>query len=80
MGFKKRDVKGTLRTAVLKALKDGDSLTRRELLAELRDKPKLSVSQRRLSQALGRLLDEGRIVQEGQRATARFRRAGDSPL
>lgn len=77
MGFKKREVKGTIRTAVLKQLKNGDRLSKRELLAELRDKPKLAVSQRKLSLTLGHLLDEGRIVQEGQRATARFRRAGD---
>jgi hypothetical protein len=74
MGLKKRAFDGTLRTAILEQL-DGGRLSRGELLARLRQQPRLAVSNDKLAGALGKLLDRGKIVMEGQRAAARFRRA-----
>jgi hypothetical protein len=74
MGLKKRAFGGPLRTAILGEL-DSGQLSRRELLVRLREQPRLAVSNDKLSEALARLLDRGKIVMEGQRAAARFRRA-----
>jgi len=76
MGLKRRsgDFTGTLKTAILRALKPGQKLGKRELLGVLRGDPKLSVSVRRVSLVLSKLIGEGRVVMEGARANATFRR------
>lgn len=74
MGFKKRD--GKLHSAVLSALPDGLRLSKKDLLKHLRSNgvsDKVSVS--RLSGVLGELIKDGRVVHEGARKGARFRRA-----
>jgi hypothetical protein len=75
MGFKQRDVSRKLRLAVLQALPPGRLLSNTELLSTLRDAPGVKVSVRKIKLALSRLIDEGRIIMEGARARARFRRA-----
>jgi hypothetical protein len=75
MGFKARDVSRTLRTAVLRTLPPGARRSKKQLLSELRASPRISISVRKLKLALSHLIDEGRVVVEGERARARFRRA-----
>ena len=77
MGFKsaKRTFTGTLKASILAALRGAEGLSKQELLARLRAKPELKASVSKLTASLGQLLDTGKIVQVGKRATARFKRA-----
>jgi hypothetical protein len=78
MGFKKREFTGKIKTAVVKVLKAEGPLSRRELLGRLRETPEVGVSGQNLTSSLGRLLKDGKVIMEGQRAKARFRRARKS--
>lgn len=74
MGFKKRD--GMLQSAVLTALPTGLRLSKKDLLKQLRGNgiaDKVSVA--KLSDVLGELIKDGRVIHEGARRRARFRRA-----
>lgn len=73
MGLKKRKFGGSTKKTVLRALTK-EPLSIRELLERLRA-AELGVSRARLQRALGRLIKQGRVIQEGTRADARFRRA-----
>ncbi len=75
MGFKTRDAKRTLRRAVLELLQPSVRLSQRQILSALRKLPKTPVSVSALQDALARLIEDGRVVMEGSRARARFRRA-----
>jgi len=78
MGLKrgKRKFTGTLKAAVLGAVHGTEGLTRRQLLAGVRAKPELKASVAKLTTSLRQLIDGGKLVQVGKRATARFKRAG----
>jgi hypothetical protein len=74
MGFKKRD--GKLHTAVLTALPVGLRLSKKDLLDSLRSIGGVDlVSDSRLTIALADLIDDGRVILDGARKSARFRRA-----
>ena len=77
MSFKsaKRCSIGTNKAAILGALRGTDGLSKRQLWASVRDRPELPASVAKLTASLGQLLDAGKIVQVGKRASARFRRA-----
>lgn len=77
MGLKRRSgsFTGTLKVAALRVLKPGEKLSKQELIGRLRQVPNMGVSTKRVGLVIGKLLDEGRMVMEGQRANARFRRA-----
>jgi hypothetical protein len=75
MGFKTRDASRALRAGVLKLLPPGARRSKDELLVALRALPRPSASIRKLKFALAHLIDEGRVVLDGSRAGARFRRA-----
>jgi len=64
-----------LRTAIVDLLAPELRLSKDELLARLRDNPELEVSVDRLQRGLARLIDEGWVIAEGERAGTRFRRA-----
>lgn len=76
MGFKRRsgNFTGTLKVAILRALRPGHKLSKKQLLAHLRDVPNLTTSVRRVSASLSKLIDDGRVVMDGSRARAMFRR------
>lgn len=76
MGLKRRsgNFTGTLRVAVLRALKPGEKLSKKELLARLRQAPNLKVSIKRLTASLSKLLSKDRVVMDGTRAKAKFHR------
>jgi len=75
MGFKKRET-GKFRTAVLTALPKGRRLSKKDLLTELRQNGAADkVSASKLSRALEDLIKDGRVILEGARKSARFRRA-----
>jgi hypothetical protein len=76
MGFKKanRRFTGVLESAVVRAIGRG-RLTKDELLAKVRASPKHGASVAKLTESLRKLLAAGTLVQVGQRARARFRRA-----
>jgi hypothetical protein len=73
MGLKKRKFGGSTKKTILRALTKGP-LSKRELLERLRD-ARLGVSVARLQRGLAKLISQGRVIQEGARADARFRRA-----
>ena len=77
MGLKsgRRTFTGTLKAAVLGALRGNDGLTKKQLLERVRARPELKASVTKLTASLGQLRASGKIVQVGKRATARFRRA-----
>ena len=77
MGLKRRSgsFTGTLKVAALRAVEPGEKLSKKELTARLRQVPNVGVTTKRVGLVIGKLLDEGRMVMEGQRANARFRRA-----
>lgn len=64
-----------LRAAIVDQLQPELRLTKDELLSRLRELPELDVSVERLARNLGRLIDEGWVIAEGERAGTRFRRA-----
>lgn len=76
MGIKagKRKFTGTLKAAVLKALGRG-SMTKKQLLAKVREVPSAKASVSKLTASLRTLIGQGKIVQVGKRARARFKRA-----
>ena len=76
MGMKagSRRFTGTLKAAVLKALSRG-SLTKKQLLAKVREVPSAKASVSKLTVSLRTLIADGKVVQVGKRATARFKRA-----
>ncbi len=76
MGMKagRRTFTGTLKAAVLKALGRG-RLTKKQLLAKVRAVPTAKASVSKLTSSLRALVAEGKIVQVGKRAKARFKRA-----
>jgi predicted transcriptional regulator len=79
MGLKKREFTGTVKTAVMAALRESGGMTKRELLEALRRRRDLTISVRRVSIALGNLLKRGTVIQDGTRAKATFRPAhGDA--
>lgn len=75
MGLKRRTFTGTLKSAVMAALKGSNGLSKRELLAKVRLAPRAGASIRKLGAALEALVAEGKVVAEGQRAKMSFRRA-----
>ena len=75
MGLKKREFSGTVPSAVLAALRETGGMTKRELLEALRRRRDLTISVKRVSDAIGALLKRGQIVQDGSRAKAKFRAA-----
>lgn len=79
MGLKKREFTGTVKSAVVAVLQQTGGMTKRELLEALRRRRDLTISVKRVSDAIGALLKRGQVVQEGSRAGAKFRVAGDSP-
>lgn len=76
MGLKRRggNFTGTLRAAILRALPPGEALGKKQLLAKLRKVPTIKASNRRLTDGLAKLIEQGRVVMEGARARAKFRR------
>lgn len=78
MGLKKREFTGTVRTAVMAALRESGGMTKRELLDALRRRRDLTISVRRVSVALAKLLGSGTVIQDGTRAKAKFRPAHGS--
>lgn len=64
-----------LRAAIVDQLQPELRLTKDELLSRLRELPELDVSVERLARNLGRLIDEGWVIADGERAGTRFRRA-----
>jgi ribosome-associated protein YbcJ (S4-like RNA binding protein) len=75
MGLKKREFTGTVKSAVMAALRESGGMSKRELLEALRRRRDLTISVRRVSIALGSLLKRGQVIQEGTRAKATFRPA-----
>jgi hypothetical protein len=75
MGLKRRTFTGTLKVATLRVLPRGKSLTRKQLLKRLREMPEVQVSNRKLTLATKRLLQEGKLKTVGKRARLRFLRA-----
>jgi len=73
MGLKKRKFGVSTKKTVLRAL-TREPLSKRELVERMRQAG-LGVSVARLQRALARLITQGRVIQEGSRADARFRRA-----
>lgn len=75
MGFKARKKKDKqLRRAVLSALEEAP-LSRKQLLGALRSDVEVTASKRTLSVALERLIRKGKVVLEGARGNAQFRRS-----
>lgn len=75
MGLKKREFTGTVKTAVMAALRETGGMSKRELLDALRRRRDLTISVKRVSMALSSLLKRGTVIQEGTRAKATFRPA-----
>lgn len=75
MGLKKRVFAGTMKSAIMAALRESDGMTRRELLVSLRNRRSLNVSVKRVGTALTGLVSSGRVVMEGHRHHAKFRDA-----
>lgn len=76
MGMKagRRRFTGTLKAAVLRALARG-GLTKRQLLAKVRAVPTAGATVTKLTASLRTLIADGKVVQVGKRARARFERA-----
>ena len=76
MGIKagRRKFTGTLKAAVLKAL-GRSRLTKKQLLTKVRAAPRAGATVTKLTASLRGLIADGKVVQVGKRARARFKRA-----
>jgi hypothetical protein len=74
MGFKARKpaIKDPIQASIVSTLKAKAPMSKRQIVAELRQKPAIDSSVRGVVSGLGELITAGALQQTGSRAKARF--------